>query len=165
MLRAAFIFLTLLLATPLSARTLVITDDQGGSIADYNQRYQDLQSNHVQVVFDGACVSACTRFMTLPDACATRRATFWFHGVQKDGALDVEAGKQDSWRWDTPAAWALETRYNTFAMGFLSARPAAVLPQEHGVDKIYVALRSRDGAPRFQEFLRVKASLLVPSCR
>lgn len=153
-----------MITSPVSAKTLVIANDRGGSIDAYNQRYQQLKADHVQVVFDGACVSACTRFMTLPDACATPRGAFWFHGVQSNGRLNIELGKEDSWRWDNPRAWTLENVYNTFAMGYVSSRPAPVIALQHGMDRVFVPIRTEDGSPLFQEFLRVQAALLVPPC-
>lgn len=66
-----------------------ITEDRGGRIGTYVDRYQDLRSSKEMVVIDGLCASACTIVLgTIPPdrICVTSRANLGFHAAWDFGA-------------------------------------------------------------------------------
>lgn len=63
----------------LPAHAEVIRDDGGGNISRYIARRAELaKADEVRIA--GKCLSACTIFTTLPNACVTPRAQIGFHG-------------------------------------------------------------------------------------
>ncbi len=61
-----------------------ITDDRGGRIGTYVDRYQDLRSSGEHVIIDGFCASSCTIvFGAVPAERIffTRRAVLGFHAA------------------------------------------------------------------------------------
>ena len=82
-------------AEPTPARPIVhITDDPGGSIADYYRKYEALSNAGTEIHFHGICASACTMFLftsfTGIRACADEGATFAFHkpfAMKPDGKV------------------------------------------------------------------------------
>ena len=61
-----------------------ITDDRGGRIGTYFNKYQRLRSSGQSVVIDGLCASACTIVLgAVPNdkICVTSRATLGFHAA------------------------------------------------------------------------------------
>jgi len=66
-----------------------ITEDRGGRIGTYVDRFQDLRSSGEQVVIDGLCASACTIVLgAVPHdrICVTSRASLGFHAAWDFGA-------------------------------------------------------------------------------
>lgn len=66
-----------------------ISDDRGGRIGTYVDRYQDLRSSGETVVIDGLCASACTIVLgAIPRdrICVTSNATLGFHAAWDFGA-------------------------------------------------------------------------------
>lgn len=66
-----------------------ISDDRGGRIGTYIDKYQGLRSSGESVVIDGLCASACTIVLgaVSPDRiCVTSRATLGFHAAWDVGA-------------------------------------------------------------------------------
>jgi hypothetical protein len=64
--------------------TIWITNDRGGTILDYAERFRQLRASGEQVVIDGNCRSACTMVIGLiprGQVCATPRAVFGFHAA------------------------------------------------------------------------------------
>ena len=64
--------------------TIWITNDRGGTILDYAERFRQLRESGEQVVIDGNCRSACTMVIGLiprGQVCATPRAVFGFHAA------------------------------------------------------------------------------------
>ena len=61
-----------------------ITDDRGGRIGTYVDKYEDLRSSGEPVMIDGLCASACTIVLgaVTPDRiCVTSRANLGFHAA------------------------------------------------------------------------------------
>lgn len=61
-----------------------ISDDRGGRIGTYVDRYQGLRSSGEMVVIDGLCASACTIVLgAVPHdrICVTSRASLGFHAA------------------------------------------------------------------------------------
>lgn len=73
MIYAILIFLILTISTYSQTR---ITNDHGGSLAEYAERAQTMG----RVEIDGVCNSACTLF--LAQACVTPRAVIGFHSAR-----------------------------------------------------------------------------------
>jgi hypothetical protein len=66
-----------------------ISDDRGGRIGTYVDKYQDLRSSGQSVVIDGLCASACTIVLgAVPHdrICVTSRANLGFHAAWDFGA-------------------------------------------------------------------------------
>lgn len=59
---------------------VVIANDGGGNLAEYSARRDALKSAE-RVEIRGKCLSACTIFYSLPNACVGRGATFGFHSA------------------------------------------------------------------------------------
>lgn len=76
--------LTALWATPALA-DMVITDDAGGSLRQYAQRYAMVRDSGERVVIDGLCFSACTMLLGIVPrerVCATGNALLGFHAAR-----------------------------------------------------------------------------------
>ena len=61
-----------------------ITDDRGGRIGTYVDKYQDLRTSGETVMIDGLCASACTIVLGAVPAnriCVTSRANLGFHAA------------------------------------------------------------------------------------
>jgi hypothetical protein len=74
-------------AVPASA-AMRISEDRGGQIGHYLQRFAMVRASGERVVIDGDCLSACTLILgTVPRSriCATPRAVFGFHAAWKPG--------------------------------------------------------------------------------
>lgn len=66
-----------------------ISDDRGGRIGTYVDKYQGLRSSGETVVIDGLCASACTIVLgSVPHdkICVTSRANLGFHAAWDFGA-------------------------------------------------------------------------------
>ncbi|TGV26321.1 hypothetical protein [Mesorhizobium sp. M4B.F.Ca.ET.143.01.1.1] len=71
-------------AAPMPSPPIVhITNDGGGSVTEYYQRYKALSNAGTEIHFHGWCMSACTMFLftefTGIKACADPGAMFGFH--------------------------------------------------------------------------------------
>jgi hypothetical protein len=67
-----------------SQATVRISDDRGGRIGTYVDKYQDLRSSGETVVIDGLCASACTIVLgAVPHdkICVTSNANLGFHAA------------------------------------------------------------------------------------
>lgn len=88
MLRAITIGSLLLLAACGHPRTedgrIVIKDDKGGVISDYEKERVKLASAPSGVVLCGEIESAATIFVSLPNVCSCPDALFNFHGSTKN---------------------------------------------------------------------------------
>jgi hypothetical protein len=65
-----------------------ISDDRGGRIGTYVDKYESLRSSGEMVVIDGLCASACTIVLgAVPHdkICVTSRATLGFHAAWDPG--------------------------------------------------------------------------------
>jgi hypothetical protein len=77
-----------------SMQVVHITDDPGGSVGIYYQKYKALSDAGTEIHFHGVCMSACTMVLftsfTGIRACADDGAIFGFHKPfsDKDGKID-----------------------------------------------------------------------------
>jgi hypothetical protein len=79
----------LLLAGVGTSQAYRITEDRGGRIGTYVDKYQDLRSSGETVVIDGLCASACTIVLgAVPHdrICVTSHASLGFHAAWDFGA-------------------------------------------------------------------------------
>lgn len=157
---------TLTLLLPCAAdNTVIIKQDEGGVVREYNQRWRSYQSSRTPVVIAGACISACARFMTLERVCATDQAYFYLHGVFREGSgVDRAAGIADSLQWESAKAVRLQQKYDSFSFGQVQSRPARVIRKEPGVAIVYLRADDGHGKPVYDQMLRVKATMLVRRC-
>jgi hypothetical protein len=78
-----------ILTTSFANATMWITQDRGGRIIEYAERFMQARAAGEQVVIDGACLSACTLVVgMLPrdHVCATPRAVLGFHAAWRPTA-------------------------------------------------------------------------------
>ena len=71
-----------LIPLPTAAETIEVNDDHGGSVANYNARWQANAARGVDVRIVGPCQSACTVLLgNIPrnKICVTPAASFGFH--------------------------------------------------------------------------------------
>jgi hypothetical protein len=71
-----------LFTCPANAETVEITDDRGGFVFLYVDKWQKLQSQKVNVKIAGPCLSACTvllGYIPRRDICVTPHASLGFH--------------------------------------------------------------------------------------
>ena len=84
---AVLIFLTGSLAAPLAcAETINVSDNHGGSVAAYSQRWKALAARGVDVRIVGKCQSACTvllGYIPRSRICVTPAASFGFHQAHR----------------------------------------------------------------------------------
>ncbi|MFD2174390.1 hypothetical protein [Rhodobacter lacus] len=64
---------------------LVIKSDIGGYLAARRQEIERLRASGQRVELRGTCISACTMYLGLPNACVAPRAVFGFHGPSRSG--------------------------------------------------------------------------------
>lgn len=86
MIRVAVICLPLLVACGYSRSDdgrLIIQDDNGGPIEEYEKTRAKLSSDPSGVKLCGNIQSAATIFVSLPNACSCPDAMFGFHGATK----------------------------------------------------------------------------------
>ncbi len=79
-----FCVVVLLGSVEASRAALLITDDRGGRIGTYVDKYEELRTSSEPVVIDGLCASACTIVLgkVSPDRiCVTSRANLGFHAA------------------------------------------------------------------------------------
>jgi hypothetical protein len=80
----------LLLAGVDASQALVrISEDRGGRIGTYVDKYEGLKSSRESVMIDGLCASACTivlGFVPRDRICVTSRATLGFHAAWDFGS-------------------------------------------------------------------------------
>ncbi|WP_454632844.1 hypothetical protein [Bradyrhizobium cenepequi] len=85
----ALVTAVILLAGAGTSEALVrITQDRGGQIGTYVNKYQGVRSSGERVIVDGFCASACTIVLgSVPHdkICVTSRARFGFHAAWDSG--------------------------------------------------------------------------------
>lgn len=75
-------------APPVDAQAraaIIIQSDRGGLIGQRNQRIRSYRAANQRVELRGTCLSACTMYLSLPNACVASNATFGFHGPTRNG--------------------------------------------------------------------------------
>jgi hypothetical protein len=83
-----------------------ITDDAGGLIDTYVQRFHRVRDSGERIVVDGQCLSACTlvlAFVPRERICVTANAAFGFHSAWSYDAKGAEALNKDA----TQALWTM----------------------------------------------------------
>jgi hypothetical protein len=60
---------------------MVITDDHGGDLTVYIERFEQLKQRRERVVIAGKCYSACTIFLGYPRVCVELNAELGFHSA------------------------------------------------------------------------------------
>jgi hypothetical protein len=96
--------------------TVRISDDRGGQIGDYLNKYHALRENGEQVMIDGTCASACTMLLgVIPRnrICVTPRAVLAFHSAwtpTSEGEQISSAGNYYLWSNYPPAVrkWIIQ---------------------------------------------------------
>ena len=73
--------------------TLTIKYHEGGDSDTHIRQYNELLANGTKVRIVGSCASACTFFISLPNACVAPNATLSFHGTSFSGTVE-EAQRQ-----------------------------------------------------------------------
>ncbi|RYD66163.1 MAG: hypothetical protein EOP83_05750 [Verrucomicrobiaceae bacterium] len=104
--------------------------------------------------------------MTLPNVCTTNTGYFLLHGLRdaQDRVL-YDRGVEDSRRWESPKALALQIKYKVFGFGVETTKPPSLsVPLEKGVSLVYIPMDDEHGNEVYQKFLRVDASLFVRKC-
>jgi hypothetical protein len=72
------------LATTVAFADVRVTNDPGGEITAYLQKFEQMRDSGQRLVIDGPCLSACTLFTAyIPrdHVCVTRRAVLGFHAA------------------------------------------------------------------------------------
>lgn len=85
---ALSVLLSLPAATPVEAqsrRPIDISNDSGGNVLETIQRRNHLQRSGRQVRIRGYCRSACTIYLSLPNACLDPKARVGFHAPRLPG--------------------------------------------------------------------------------
>src|SRR5215213_9395717 len=83
----AAVGITLLLGNSADA-SMRITDDFGGQIGRYLDRFKAVRDSGERVIIDGSCLSACTLVLGVVPRdriCVTRRAMLGFHAAWMPG--------------------------------------------------------------------------------
>jgi hypothetical protein len=71
-----------LIASAASAETIEITDDRGGILFLYQQKWEKIALHHPDVRIAGVCLSACTvllGYVPRKNICVTEKGVFGFH--------------------------------------------------------------------------------------
>lgn len=144
---------------------ITIKDDMGGVVREYNARWHQYRRSGALIRIEGGCASACARFMTLPRVCAMPNAEFFFHGLNRNGELDVARGRADSRDWETAKAFMLQEKYGAFGYAQTMTRPFKSRRVEPGVRIVYDSIWSNaPNDPPFEKYLGVKATVLIRAC-
>ncbi|MDG4908340.1 hypothetical protein P9228_18090 [Mesorhizobium sp. WSM4898] len=111
-----------------SRRTINVSDDHGGSVAAYSQRWKGLAARGVNVRIVGKCQSACTvllGYIPRSRICVTPAASFGFHLAHRTdmtavlwnayaadirGWINAHGGLASQLKWmNAPAPTAIST--------------------------------------------------------
>ena len=116
MVRVAAAAMLLMMNVSSASATVRISDDRGGQIDDYLNKYHALRENGEQVMIDGTCASACTMLLgVIPRnrICVTPRAVLAFHSAwmpTSEGEQISSAGNYYLWSNYPPAVrkWIIQ---------------------------------------------------------
>ena len=114
--RVAAAAMLLMMNVSSASATVRISDDRGGQIGDYLNKYHALRENGEQVMIDGTCASACTMLLgVIPRnrICVTPRAVLAFHSAwtpTSEGEQISSAGNYYLWSNYPPAVrkWIIQ---------------------------------------------------------
>lgn len=81
---AAALALALAPAAEARAQVFRVSGDPGGSVETRIALVEQLRASRTRVEIVGGCWSACTMFLSLPDACVSRSAQLGFHGPSSE---------------------------------------------------------------------------------
>ncbi|MBP9758047.1 MAG: hypothetical protein KBD06_05585 [Candidatus Pacebacteria bacterium] len=124
--------LTLLFLTSATHAVVRISDDRGGRIGTYIEKYQGLRSSGETVIIDGLCASACTIVLgAVPHdrICVTPNARLGFHAAWDFGengraVTNPEATQMLYSMYPTPVRrWIMIRGGLRSQMIFLSGKP------------------------------------------
>lgn len=76
-------------AQPAKARPIVIANNKGGNVLEAIKYRQQLAASGRPVEIRGYCRSACTIYITLPNACLGPKATVGFHAPRIPGTTII----------------------------------------------------------------------------
>jgi hypothetical protein len=138
--RVAAAAMLLMMNVSSASATVRISDDRGGQIGDYLNKYHALRENGEQVMIDGTCASACTMLLgVIPRnrICVTPRAVLAFHSAwtpTSEGEQISSAGNYYLWSNYPPAVrkWIIQHGGLHTQIIYLSGRElAAMYPACH----------------------------------
>lgn len=69
----------------LAASPLIVNSDRGGYLGRRSDQIAQMRATGQRVELRGTCLSACTMYLSLPNACVTPSAVFGFHGPSANG--------------------------------------------------------------------------------
>ncbi|AGT07637.1 hypothetical protein [Paracoccus aminophilus] len=78
-----------------SGEPVVILNNRGGNVVQTIQRRRQLEQSGVPVEVRGYCGSACTLFITMPNACLAPDATVGFHAPRIPNTTIIPPGVDD----------------------------------------------------------------------
>ena len=123
-------------ATPAPARNqqpVVIANNRGGNVMAAIQRRNQLQRWGGPVEVRGYCGSACTLFITLPNACLGPNATVGFHAPRLPGTTIIPTGVDDImgayYRGGIKARWDAEWKHSLDIQRITAAEYVRLDPQ------------------------------------
>ncbi|OZA19545.1 MAG: hypothetical protein B7Y02_00650 [Rhodobacterales bacterium 17-64-5] len=68
-----------------TTNAIVVRSDGGGFLGQRSDEIKYLRATGQRVELIGTCISACTMYLSLPNACVSPTAVFGFHGPSGDG--------------------------------------------------------------------------------
>lgn len=80
LIKGALLATLLFLAAGDAAQALVIRHDRGGPVSERIEQLRGLAAHGTRVRIVGTCLSACTLYLGLPNACVAPDARLGFHG-------------------------------------------------------------------------------------
>ena len=63
---------------------IIVRSDRGGMLGQRSQQIRQLRASGQRVELRGTCLSACTMYLSLPNACVAASASFGFHGPSRN---------------------------------------------------------------------------------
>ncbi len=95
---AVIVLLATALAPPVQAQStaMVVRNDRGGLLGQRNAEIRALRASGQRVELRGLSLSACTMYLSLPNACVSPSAIFGFHGPSR-GGRPLPAAEFEHW--------------------------------------------------------------------
>jgi hypothetical protein len=113
-----FVLLLLILGSTPALSTVRVSDDLGGQIGEYLEKFKAIRASGERVEINGICASACTLLLgTIPRnrICVTPQAIFEFHGAwdptPSGGQVVSTAGNHILWSTYPPEIRTWITRH------------------------------------------------------
>lgn len=86
--------LSVAITTPALTKDIVIRNNNGGYVVQYNLKVAQALRNNDRIKFAGRCDSACTLYLSVKNACVTPKANFGFHRPYGAGPKGNAAAEQ-----------------------------------------------------------------------